>query len=439
VAKAIFTIILIPILVALNGCFVAVEMAFARTRRARIDQLAAQGNRAALLAQRSLESPDKFISASQLGITLATLALGGVAEHDFGQSLASALWHTGLSATPAVVSSAAKAACYVVAFSCTALLQIVFGELLPKMLTYQRAERVLLFFIAPMEYWQVVTTPILSLLNALTRSVINVLHIEEPPQRDLVNSEEELKLLVSASHEQGVLDESEKNMLHSVFDFSDAEVHEIMTPRTDIVGLPADSTTRQFIEMAINHGRTRIPVYDGSIDNITGFVHIKDALRAVHQNNPNTPVRELARRVLVVPENKNLATLLKEFNKSKTHMAIVLDEYGATCGLVTIQDLLEELVGDIADEHEIEGEEEFFRHVDGSYTIDGKLSLDSIRERTQLNISDPEFNTLAGHVFGLLGRHPQVGDEVMDSDNNKFRIEAIDGQRITRVLCRKMP
>jgi CBS domain containing-hemolysin-like protein len=422
---------------ALNACFVAVEMAFARTRRARINQLAVDGNKSAILAQKILDCPDRFISASQLGITLATLVLGVVAEHGFAEDLTLAIIHTGIGTTPAVLSIGVKAACYFVAFCSIALLQTVFGELLPKMLTYQRAERILLFFIRPMECWLMITAPVLVVLDALMHSVIRILNIEEPPKRELAHSEEELKMLMSDSQEQGILEETEKRMLNSVFDFSNTEVSEVMTPRTDIVGISADSTTNEFVELAIKHGRTRIPVYEGTIENITGFVHIKDALRAEHEKNPDIPVRDFSRKILIVPENKNLATLFKEFNKSKTQMAIVLDEYGAICGLVTIQDLLEELVGDIADEHETEHAVEIVKLADGSYSIDANLPLDELREKTDLNICDSVFNTLAGHVFGLLGRQPQVGDEVADSDN-KFRVEAAGLHRITRVHCVKI-
>lgn len=412
-------------------------MSFARIRRTRIDQLVDEGHKAALIAQYALKNPDRFISASQLGITLSTLALGAVGENVFAADLVTFIVSAGNfgAATPAI-TGAVRAGCYIVAFTVTALLQTVFGELIPKTLTFQRPEQVLLMFIWPMQFWQWLASPIINLLNFFTSFSLKLLNVKDPPRHHFVHSEEELKMLVAASHEEGVIEEEEQEMLHSVFDFADTVAQEVMTPRTDMVGIPAHSSVKEFVDLALKHGRTRIPVFEKDIDSIFGFVHVKDAVEALMANKPSNHIRELARKVLIVPENKNLGVLLKEFKKTKTHMAIVVDEYGGTRGLVTIQDLVEELVGDIADEHEIV-EEAIVRQEDGSYLLDAKLSLDEANEKLGLEIKDSEFNTLAGHVFGLLGRQPHAGDEVGEGDY-VLRIEAADRQRITKLrLTRK--
>ena len=420
-----------------NAFFVAAEMALARIRRTRVDQLVEQGSKTAELAQKALKDPDRFISACQLGITFATLALGAVGEKAFAEDLALAVMQFGnLSHLETAVTSASKAICYILAFSLTAFLQTVFGELLPKTLVFQRAEQAMMILIWPMEVWCWLTAPFLNVLNAFTTLVLRLLNVKDPPRHHFVHSEEELKMLVSASHEEGVLEEEEEEMLHSVFDFADTIASEVMTPRTDMVCIAASSTILDFVNLALQHGLSRIPVYEEDIDNIFGNVHIRDGLRALVEKKESAQVRELTRKILIVPENKDVGDLLKEFKKSKTHMAIVVDEYGGTRGLVTFEDLLEELVGDIADEHEIV-EEYVLTLDDGTVVLDAKLPLDEANEKLGLEIEDDEFNTIGGHVFGRLGREPQVGDEVCD-DDYILRVEESDRHRIIKLrLIRK--
>jgi len=413
-------------------------MALARIRRTRIDQLAEQGNRTAALAQKHLGNPDRFISACQLGITLATLALGFVGEQAFAEDLVACLVRSGLAAaaTPAVIS-AVKAFCFILAFSLTAFIQTVFGELIPKTWTFQRAEPVLMFIIWPMEAWCWLTSPFLKVLNSFTSLILRLLNVKEPPRHHFVHSEEELKMLVTASQEEGVLEEEEEEMLHSVFDFADTVANEVMTPRTDMITISANASVKEFVDLALKHGLSRIPVHEENIDTIFGLVHIRDGLRALVEHKESAQVRELARKILIVPENKDVGDLLTEFKKTKTHMAIVVDEYGGTLGLVTIEDLLEELVGDIADEYDVV-QEHVKQQDDGSYLLDAKISLYEANEQLGLEIEDEQFNTLGGHVFGLLGREPQVGDEV-GNDNYTLRVEEADRHRILKLRLIRAP
>ncbi len=425
-------------MILVNAFFVAAEMGLARVRRSRIDQLVEEGNKAAVMVQQALNSPDRFIAACQLGITLSTLALGAVGEEAFASDLAEAVMGAGVAAgfAPHIIA-ATKVACYVAAFSITAFVQTVFGELIPKTWTFQRPEQVILPLIWPMEGWCWLATPFIIILNGFTEFVLRLLNVEDAPLRHFAHSEEELKMLVSASHEEGVLEEEEQEMLHSVFDFSDTESSEVMTPRTDMICMQADESIRTFVELALKHGLSRLPVYEEDIDKIFGTVHIRDALRAFIERKENAKVRELARKILIIPENKNINDLLSEFRSSKTHMAIVVDEYGATRGLVTIEDLLEELVGDIADEHEIV--EEYVQEcTDGSYLLDAKVSLDEIKDRLGFEITDEQFNTIGGHVFGLLGREPRAGDEVGTEEYTLHVVEA-DRHRIIKVRLIKTP
>jgi putative hemolysin len=427
----IFELILVPILIALNAFFVAAEMGLARIRRTRIDQLAEEGDKRAVLAQRCLNKPDRFIASCQLGITLATLGLGAVGEQAFAEDLVNLILQSGITQHKLAIESAVQAGCYFFAFSLTAFVTTVFGELIPKTVTFPRAEPVLLTLIYPMEFWQFITGPFLSALNGFTTFILKLLNVKEPPRHHFVHTEEELKMLVAASHEEGVIEEEEQEMLHSVFDFSNTLASEVMTPRTDMVCVQGDQAIRVFCDLALQHGLSRIPVFEEDMDSIFGMVHIRDGLRAMVESKQNSKVRELARKVLIVPENKNVGDLLTEFKKTKTHMAIVVDEYGGTRGLVTIEDLIEELVGDIADEHEIV-EEYVHKLDDGSYLVDAKMTLDEANDRLGLEIEDEEFNTLGGHVFGRLGREPQVGDEVSD-EHWTLRIVESDRHRIIKL------
>ena len=377
-------------------------MALARVRRTRIDQLADQKNRAAKVVQKHLDDPDRYISACQLGITLATLLLGAAGEASFAEHLTSAVMKFGTDqAWTLEIMNFFRAACYLTAFAITAYIQTVAGELIPKTWTFQRAESVILGVIYPMEFWCLVASPLIDALNGTTVFILKLLKVQAPPRRQFVHTEEELKMLVSASHEEGVLQPEEEEMLHSVFDFSDTVASEIMTPRTDMVCVSANTTVKEFVQTTLEHGHSRLPIYEEDLDDIFGMVHIRDAMRAMLENRQDVPIRELERDVLIVPENKGLGDLLTEFKKKKTHMAIIVDEYGGVRGMVTMEDLLEELVGDITDEHD--DEEEFIKvDTDGSYLLDGKIPLEEANEKLGLQIDDEEFNTLGGHVFGML-------------------------------------
>lgn len=422
-------------LTAVNAFFVAVEMAFVRVRRTRIDELAEGGSYMAKIVQRYNDDPDTFFSGSQLGITIAMLAVGAIGESAFAEDLAKWMKTVGESmGWPTDMMAVATASCYVVVFAITAYIQVILGELLPKSLTFQRAESVMLTTILPMHIWCTITKPFLFIMSKTMSFIVKVFKIPEPPKH--LHSEEELKMLVSASQEHGVLEEGEEEMLHSVFEFSDTVASEIMTPRRDMVCISADKEVRDLVAVALETGHSRVPVFDEDIDSIIGLVHIRDGLKAFVEGTQDRAVRELARRVLIVPENKGLTDLLTEFKKTKTHMAIVVDEHGGTEGMVTLEDLLEELVGDIADEHDIV-EEMILPGEDGSVLIDARMDLEEVNDKLGLDIEDDQFTTLGGHVFGCLGHEPSVGDEI-NTDDYTLRIEEADRHRITKLrLIRK--
>ena len=424
------------ILTAINAFFVAAEMAISRVRRTRIDELAEEGSMLAKKVQHYLDDPNTFFSGGQLGITLAMLIIGAVGESFYAENLAQWISQYGTTAGwPVDAVFTARATIYILVFSVTAFFQTIVGELLPKSLTFQRAESVMLWTIYPMHIWCVLCKPFLFFMNKTMDLIVSVCKIPDPPKHVMVHSEEELKMIVSASHEQGVLEEEEEEMLHSVFEFADTFAHEIMTPRRDMICLDADKTVKELVDLAVRSGHSRIPIYEEDVDSVFGFVHIRDGLKAYLEGKQNRAVRELARRVLIVPENKGLSELLTEFKVTKTHMAVVVDEHGGTEGMVTFEDLLEELVGEIADEHDIV-EEMISPEPDGSVLIDARIDLESVNEKLGLDIEDEQFTTLGGHVFGCIGHEPTIGDEV-NTETYTLRIEEADRHRITKLRLLK--
>lgn len=407
-------------------------MALARVRKTRIDELAEQGDFLAKKTQLYLEDPETFITGGQLGITLAMLFIGALGEKTFAEEFSHWIGETGPAMGWSVdVVLTSQIICYAFVFTATAFIQTVFAEILPKTLTFHRAEWVIRMTIIPMHIWCIFFKPLLIFMNNVNSWTLKLLNIQDPPSHHLVHSEEELKMLVSASHEEGVLEEEEEEMLHSVFEFADTVASEIMTPRRDMKVLAADKPVKDFVDLALEHGHSRIPVYEEDVDSIFGFVHIRDGMKAFVDGKQNIAVRELARPIVIVPENKSLGDLLGEFKLSKTHMAIVVDEHGGTEGMVTFEDLLEELVGEIEDEHDIE-EQMIQPAEDGSLLVDARIDLEDVNEKLETNIEDEQFNTLGGHVFGLLGREPEEGDEV-ESDSYLMRIEEADRHRIIKL------
>ncbi|MBI1268947.1 DUF21 domain-containing protein [bacterium] len=425
-------VLILIVLTILNAFFVAAEMAISRVRKTRIDELAEQGDYLAKKTQIYLEDPETFITGGQLGITLAMLFIGALGEKTFAEEFSHWIRDVGPSMGWSVdVVLTSQIFVYAFVFTATAFIQTVFAEILPKTLTFHRAEAAIRLCILPMHFWCIITKPLLIFMNNVVAMTFKLLKVSDPPSHHLVHSEEELKMLVSASHEEGLLEEEEEEMLHSVFEFADTVANEIMTPRRDMKVLSADKSVKDFVDLALEHGHSRIPVYEEDVDSIFGFVHIRDGMKAFVDGKQNVAVRELARPIVIVPENKSLGDLLAEFKLSRVHMAIVVDEHGGTEGMVTFEDLLEELVGDIVDEHDIE-EDMIQPAEDGSLLIDARISLEDINDKLDTNFEDEQFNTLGGHVFGQLGREPSEGDEI-DSDNYLMRIEEADRHRIIKL------
>jgi CBS domain containing-hemolysin-like protein len=429
-----FNLGLVILLVAVNGYFVAAEFSLVSIRSTRVDQLVEDGNVIARFIQKSKQDPGRFLSASQTGITLASLALGWVGEPAISEILLGAFGRLQFVLGPVVLHTVAT----VITFILITYIHIVLGELVPKALALQRTEPTLLLTAWPMRFLTVAFTPFIIVLQRSTKWLLGLLGIEQVPEHHLVYSEDELKRIVSASHEVGILEAHEQDMLHKVFAFSDKVAREVMIPRPDIKALSVNVTWHDLLAEVREHAHTRFPVYEENIDNVIGVFHAKDLFaflseRPIEEFN----MRALIREVPFVPESKPVDDLLTELKKGKTQIAIVMDEFGGTAGLVTLEDLLEEIVGEIADEFDDE-HPEIEMIGPGQYLLDGRYRIAEFNDRFASGLPTDDFDTMAGLVFGTLGREPQVGDEVALGDVS-FTVKHMEGHRITRLALHLRP
>jgi len=412
-------------LVFANGFFVAAEFAIVTVRKTRIDQLVAEGNRLAVAVRRAVVDPDSYIAATQLGITMASLGLGWIGE----PALASAI-EPGFRFLPGTLSAAgAHTVAVTVAFAVITALHIVLGELAPKTIALQHAERTALYVTRPTELFMKVFWPFIKLLNNMGRAVVGMFGLSEPTGHSLVHSEQELKMLVTASQEAGVLEEKEEQMLHRVFDFADQTAGQVMVPRTELIAIRADAPVREAIEV-ITKGRYRsLPVYRDDVGNIAGLVDMSDLLRAAAEKRTDVPVSTLAHEALTVPETMALDDLLALLRRQRASEAIVIDEYGSTAGLVTFEYLMDRIIGE---PESGPGGRRTVVLSDGSALVDGLVLVTDVNEQFGLKIDEGTYTTLGGFVAGRIGRKPRLGDTV-EEGLRTLTVEALDGLRVARV------
>jgi CBS domain containing-hemolysin-like protein len=417
----------VALLVLANAFFVAAEFSLVSVRRTRVSELIAQGNARARWVERAVQNPDRFIAATQLGITVASLALGWLGEPALGHLLQPIIQLFPSQLEEGISHSLSAA----LAFAVITFLHVVVGELAPKSIALQDAERTSLFVARPIVWTAWLFAPAIWLLNGAGNALLKVLRITPASPHQLAHSVEELKMLVSASAESGVVADDEEEMLHAVFDFGDTLVRQVMVPRTEVVAVPSDSTIEDLIRLAIQQPHTKMPVFEGDLDHIIGVVHLKDVLRAFHgEHKPRQPVRSIMREAIFVPETARINTVLRRFRARHQQMAIVLDEYAGTAGVVTLEDLLEEIVGEVGDPFD-EGPD-IQPQADGTSLIDGLTTIQEVNEHFGLTLQDPHYDTIAGFFLGRLGRLAQIGDTVV-ADGVRLRVEALDGRRIARI------
>ena len=418
-----FELIAVAMLILINGFFVAAEYGLVTVRRTRMLELERAGDRRARLVHHITESPPRFIAAMQLGVTLTSLAIGAL-----GERVLSEIFGTVLATVLAVI----------LAYLVLTFLHVVIGELVPKAIALGYAERVALAVATPVRLFFIVAAPLIWVLRRSTILVLQAFGLAEPGAEGSTYSEAELKMLVSESTERGEIQAGEQEMLYKVFDFAEKEVADVMVPRPDVVALSVDLPPEEAFQAVLDSPYTRYPVYRGSLDEIVGVLHVRDLIVAMHERGiASVHIDELIRPAYMVPETKDLGALLTEFRRQNQHMAIVLDEYGAMEGIVTLEDVLEEIVGEIEDEFDLP-DESIEQIDDHTMRIDGTFPIDDFNEKFHLSLPQEDYHTIAGFVFGQLGRGAEVGDEVHWT-RVRFRVDEVEGSRILKLTVTFAP
>jgi putative hemolysin len=411
-----FRIVAVLLLVLGNAIFVAAEYALVTARRTRLMPLADGGSRRARLALRLMDEPVGFISTVQIAITVFGIALGAV-----GEPLLAGYFEW-----------MPRGVAFALSFLILTYLSVSLGELAPKAIALQKAESYAMAVAYPLYWLQRLTRPLVWALQVTANAAVRLFGIQPAPVGEVVHTEEEIRQIVAGAEDAGEIATTEEEMLYKVFDFADKEVHEVMVPRPQVVALSVDLPPEECLAAVIDSPYTRYPVFRETLDDIAGVLHVRDLFSAMHDRGiADVEVGSILRPPYIVPETKDLAALLAEFRNTQQHMAIVVDEYGAFRGIVTLEDLLEEIVGEIEDEYDLP--DESVEHVDDTrIRIDGTFPIDDFNERFGTEIDQEDFHTVAGFVFGLLGRQAEPGDEV-SSNGMRFTVLEIEGTRIGRL------
>jgi CBS domain containing-hemolysin-like protein len=426
--KSLLGIVSVIVLVLLNGFFVAAEFALVSVRQTRMEELANSGSRAAKQVLRALAHLDTYIAATQLGITMASLALGFIGEPAIASLLEPlcAIW---LPKKAALIT--AHGVSVAIAFIIVTALHIVFGELAPKSIALQRPDGTSLWVTAPLDAFLKIFRPFIFLLNATGNAVVRLLGLQPVPEHAQAHSPDEIEMLVHRTREAGLIDSQQEQMVSGVFEFEETVARKVMTPRLNITAVEVNSEPEELIRVVTESGHSRLPVYEETIDNIIGVVHIKDLLRDFADGKLDAQIRDLMRPPYFVPENKRASLLLAEMRRSKMQMAVVRDEYGIVSGLVTIEDLLEEIVGDIQDEYDQE-ETLITQETPEVWIVDGSMQIEDFNEQLEVDLPTNETDTIGGFVFDRLGHQPEKG-ETTTWNGLVFLVEQTDGRRIEKV------
>lgn len=414
-------------LVFLNGFFVASEFSIVKVRETRIEEMMQQGSRRAEKARGIIGQMDEYLSATQLGITVASIGLGWIGEPAFAKVF-EVLFEDFGRMQPVLSHSLSFAA----AFGLVTFLHIVLGELAPKSLAIQRAESVVLWTASPMIWFYRLSYPFIWLLNGTANLLLRALGITPMSEAEMAHSEEELRLILARSYKQAVLDRDERRLLERVFDFADRSVRQVMVPSVEVIFLDVQKSLEENLQLAREHGHTRYPLCDGTLDRVLGIIHVKDLFWKLREAGGNVDLRTMKRPVHFVPDSKYIKALLTEFRRTHSHLAVVVDEFGSTVGIVTLEDILEELVGEIQDEFDIDVPQPMIQKKDDRhYLVHGRTLLENLEEALDIVIEDDENDTIGGHVMMLLGRTARIGDEVVVAGRYRARVVGMKGLQIT--------
>ncbi len=418
------------VLVLANAFFVAAEFALVGARRTRLDELARGGDAKARLARRAVQSLDRYISATQLGITLASLGLGWIGEPALAHLIEGAFrW-----LPPTLATLATHTVAVAIAFTIITVLHIILGELVPKALALLYPEDVSGWVVLPLMAFAWIMSPAIWVLNGTANWILRLIGIRSPGDHERLHSPEEIRLLVEQSQEAGSLEKQDARLLEGVFEFTEKTAEEVMTPRTDMVALESTLSMWEAADIVAEARRSRYPVFTDSLDDIVGVVHTKDILTALRRM-PDSEVKSVMRPPLFVPGTREVEDVLADMKRLKTHLAVVLDEYGGTAGLVTMEDLLEEIVGQIFDEHDQPD-----RPVadEGGTLLDGSMPISQFNTEYDAALDDTDYTTVGGLLFGQLGRLPRPGD-VVQVGTFSFEIVSMAGRRVESVRLLRQP
>ncbi len=423
-------ILILVILILINAYFAATEIAFISLNDAKIEKDAKEGKKKAKQILKMLKSPSKFLATIQIGITLAGFLSSAFASDAFAEKLAPIL----SSAMPFFSLEIWKGISIVVITIILSFFTLVFGELVPKRLAMKYYEKISYATIGVIRAISIVTAPFVKLLTFSTNMVSKIFGVGEAEEE--VVTEEEIKMMIDEGEEKGTIEKGEKQLLNNVFQFNDIIASEIMTPRTDMYAIDINEDINKLLETIDKYKYSRIPVYDGNIDNIKGILFVKDIIKPLKMNQ-QINLKEIMREPHFVPESKDIDELFKEMQINKVHIAIVIDEYGGTAGLITMEDILEELVGNIFDEYDDE-ETEIRKIDDNTYMIEGSATLYEINRLFNVEIPEGDYETLSGYLLDLLGRIPEE-NIVVEDENLTYKVEEMEDKRIKLVkVCRNM-
>ncbi len=431
-----FYIIVLLLLMFVNGFFAASEMAMVTLNDAKLKILADDGNKKAKKVQKLLKEPTKFLASIQVGITIAGFLTSAVAADKFAGPLAS-LVHKALTM---VDYGVLHGICLIILTILLAFLSIVFGEMVPKRIAMNNPERISFAFVGALTFIFKITSPIVFLLSKSTNGILKLLGVNPNEQNEEV-TEEEIMMMVDAGKETGVFEESQKEMIAGIFEFDDTTADEAMTHRTEVVALNVNSSVEDVINCSIEEGYSRIPVYKDDLDNIVGVVYVKDFLKYVGKSvGKEISIEKMMRPALYIPESIKLREVFAKLTEKRMQMAVVVDEYGGTAGIITMEDLLESIVGQMQDEYDDE-EEEIAKVSDTVFTIDGTAELDEVAKLLEITIpEDVEYDTIGGFITGLLESIPEPDEHPeVEFDFVKFTVLSVEDRRIASIRAEKLP
>lgn len=428
--------------ISLNAFFVAVEYAVIASRRSRLETIENGESKSLELVRSWLDQPnkrDRLIAANQVAITLINLAVGALSENTFSLIFAPFFAHIKLIQPFSFLESVLTALPIIFGLVIATGLQVVFGELVPKVAVLRAPEKFALFSARWIDGFTKIFKHFISLLEWVAKSVLNIIGVDTEGSHPASMSLEEMRAMLSGPEIDGIIEKPERDMLSAVLDFGEMVVRQVAIPRTEMIAIEYDATLPEIMAIFSQHTVTKVPVFQGNLDQITGILHIRDLIKILEEPDPNKVIAgKMAREVLYVPETISVNHLLHQFRSRRQHIAIVLDEYGGTSGLVTLEDLVEEIVGDYRDSFE-SSPPPIQSRPDGSFLVDGLSLMEDIKDHLGIYLSDPNYDTVAGFILGKLGRLAHQGDVIEDLDAGvRLTVHSMDRLRIAQVMITRL-